>query len=261
MKKLFKILLVIVSISFINCDNSESNDSTNPPNNGKLIHKINNGEKAVFMYEGDKIMKGIGNAGLNVFQVEYENNKVKKVYEANYIYPSFTHPFDFNFDLTDGSYPELLVWDYNYSNNKLTSISINGFNLYSFNYDSNGRIIEEIQSIVGYGLANKTTKFFYDNNGKINSYIQIEGNTIKSGLFLTDSFINPIYILWNKYNFVFPPDYASITNFNERYFPNNTIGIYNGEQVVETATMTYDNDNYPILYNRFSNVEIIEYLE
>jgi hypothetical protein len=255
MKNLLKILLIIVSISFINCDNSDSTDSNNPPNNEKLIHTIDNGETAVFIYEGDKIMKGIGNTGYNAFQVEYQNNKVKRVYVSDQTY--FPQPFNFTFDLSNGNFPNIVVMDYNYSNNKLVSISVDGFNVYNFIYDSSGRITEEIRS----GLPNSNTKFFYDSNGKVTSYIKTQNSSIETGLILTDSFVNPIYILWNKYNFVFPPDLSTITNFNKRYFPNNTIGVYDEDEVLETVTMSYNNNNYPISFTWNGFNDLIGYLE
>jgi hypothetical protein len=114
MKKIIFLLFVIV---FFSCspDSSENNDSV-IPSNEKLIHKIDNGETAVFIYEGDKIVKGIGNTGYNAFQVEYENNKVKRVYSVDAFFPK---PFDFSFDLSSGVFQNVKVMDYNYSNNKL----------------------------------------------------------------------------------------------------------------------------------------------
>ncbi len=263
MKKIILLLFVVV---FYSCssDSSDNND-TDIPSNEKLIHKINNGDKALFLYDGDRIVKGVGNStsGANgsyyeAFQVEYENNKVKRVYHQRN--ESWPKPIDFSFDLSDGTHPLVNILDYNYSNNRLISISENGLNVYQFSYDSNGRITDEIRSnLIGYIF--RTTKYFYDSNGKVTSYIKTDDSVVTSGSFVTDTNINPIYVLWNKYNFVFPADLSSITNFNTRFFPNNKIVVYNGDQVIETATLISDGQNYPTNYSRNGVNEQIQYLD
>lgn len=258
--KYFYFILILVALA--SCSNDDST-VTNPISTEKLISKIDNGEGAVFLYEGDHIVKGVGNSSINydeyynAFQVEYENNKVKRVYHSHSS-TSFPKPVNFNFDLSDGTYQNIKVMEYNYANNKLVSITEDGSNLYNFNYDSSGRVEEETKFD---GLNLKITKFLYDSSGKVSNYITTYSNTITAGSFVTDTHSNPNYILWKKYNFVFPPDVSSFTNFNTRYFPNNKITLYNGEVVIESPIFTYDSNNYPFSYKRnLGHTETIEYL-
>ncbi len=54
-----KIILLLFVVAFYSCSSDSSdNNNTDIPSNEKLIHKINNGETAHFLYDGDRIVKG-----------------------------------------------------------------------------------------------------------------------------------------------------------------------------------------------------------
>jgi hypothetical protein len=269
MKTTKMLSFVIFSLFFIGC-NSDDNEIDGISNNQiKFIKTVSDGVESAYYYENGKILKGVGNSTPNhnnyhsSFQVEYIGNRVKSVYYSNGI--SYPKPADFNFNYDENT-PNITHYKYNYDGNKLKSISYGSteFLLWEFFYDNQGRIIETIEQVEFNEVSN--FKFFYDSNGKVDSYIRTiyySGTYIYSGSITLDDKINPFYILWEKFNFIFPPETNGLSNKALPFFSNNILEMYEENDVYYKAQLSYDGE-YPVFYREItsgsSSGKSIEYL-
>jgi len=249
------LLMFSITTIFTGCSPSEKENSVPDEINTRYISQMTGGEDTRILYEDGLIVKGLGNSSvdrdnyLGAFQIEYnENQRVKKVLES---FNSFKKSDGFNFDLNDLNGVD--IFTYNYSNNRLSSISRESGELdQEFVYDEKGRV----KKYIWYSYSDPTEfreyTYIYDDNGKIVEYYNIEswsGDT-EFGEIVTDDKVNPFYYFWNKHSLMMPTDISDIMDNNLSFYPHNILEVYDGAELDFKARIEYKED-YPHIYEQY----------
>jgi len=252
------LLMFSITTIFTGCSPSEKENSGNvTPDeiNARYISQMTGGEDARMLYEDGLIIKGLGNSSVDIddffgaFQIEYnENQRVKRVLEADH---SFKKSDGFNFDLNE--FNSVDIFTYNYSNNRLSSISSESGKLdQEFVYDDKGRVKKHIRYRYGDPTDFTEYTYTYDDNGKIVEYYKIQswsGDT-EFGEIVTDGKVNPFYYFWNKHSLIMPGDISDIMDNNLSFYPHNILEVYDGAELDFKARIEYRED-YPHIYEEY----------
>ena len=181
------------------------------------------------------------------FQIEYNTNgKIDKVLVSHS--HRVDKPANFDFDIRNTE--NLEIYEYNYSNNRLASITRESGEIEEeFLYDNRGRVNKHRYFDAHYPSWIEYD-YTYDSEGKLDTYIYKKVSTGESryGSFDSDNKVNPFYNFWVENSFIMPSDFTYIMDFNLSFYPHNITAIYEANEKWYGVHIEYEGD-YPLIYD------------